>query len=1007
MVSDLAQAGRPLKLTPMSLPPLEKNEREARATASYPGAPVVKTVEPNFGLRHGWKQIEVFGSNFNKGLKLYIGGKEALRVRRVSSTHIQAMTPGNTFIGSADVIVENPDGKRGGLLNGFLYEGSIFEVPGYNVPPDWNWITDVKLVDMNKDGKRDFLLAAPWTPHEENEYGNLLIYLQGPDRDGDGVPNFERIRRNNVLNDSKSQFTNLAVGDLDKDGDMDFVAVGRVGLLYFSVKPLVNRVYLNDGSCNFIVKDLPGNAPSKGVEIGDVNRDGNPDIVIANMNAQSQLLLGDGKGDFRDATETHFPRAALWTSHIHLVDVDADGDLDAVLANTSSKKSKEGSPNLLYSNDGAGHYQDRTAAWAFPSGNLRSFKVDSADFDRDGDKDLVIAGAGQNQLLVNDGRGRFTVRKIPSYPVKDRHSGAMKDTSTSSNYFVTFSDMNVDGYPDLAVCAREASVMLYINVPDGSGGRTFKARPDLIDPRPAGHGSEAIALADVNGDRRPDLTIASGNEQTPLWINHGEKGFRFATCNVKQNLPYTDWVSRSCAIGDLNGDGEPDIAMGLHHEREVMLFLQGKEGWVRKDFVEPSVLTGKSVVETVAIADVDGDRDQDIVLGLRGQPSILLLNDGKANFETAKGPRALPRTPMGTSEILPVDVDLDGDTDLVMCNWERGLRFSVRGQLNSLFINEGGGRFVDRTGPNLPRHSASARGGAVGDVNRDGYPDIVLGCMKPSLFGKGMQNRLYLNRGKEAPGQFTDASHLLPGGKRKTTDAALCDVDGDGKLDIFFANELTLRAQEGEDQLYHQKTDGGFEDWSDHLPRINRNSWEVRVLDFNRDRAMDVLVPRPYWNFEQGYGPKVEYGRLLLYGNNGQGSFELPDVRPFGYMDQELDSWCGSCVGDLDGDGYPDIVESVDGQVRIHQTFLRTKAVAHPVYAEVRVGAEVEFDASSTHLPWGIKATSVSWQFGDGQKATGNKIKHRYKKPGRYRVTLKVTDSAGNQDADRVNVVVR
>ncbi len=157
--------------------------------------------------------------------------------------------------------------------------------------------------------------------------------------------------------------------------------------------------------------------------------------------------------------------------------------------------------------------------------------------------------------------------------------------------------------------------------------------------------------------------------------------------------------------------------------------------------------------------------------------------------------------------------------------------------------------------------------------------------------------------------------------------------------------------------MYRQGKDGKFEDWSQHLPAINRLTWEVSALDFNLDRAQDIFFLRSYGNYNAGYSPKGEYGRLMLNVNDGKGTFSLPTVRQFDYIDKELDWWYGSCVDDLNGDKYPEVVECVDGQVRIHQTFLRTKAVAHPVYAEVPVGKAIQLDASSTHFPWGLNGT--------------------------------------------------
>jgi hypothetical protein len=437
-----------------------------------------------------------------------------------------------------------------------------------------------------------------------------------------------------------------------------------------------------------------------------------------------------------------------------------------------------------------------------------------------------------------------------------------------------------------------------------------------------------------------------------------------------------------------------------------MLFLQGREGWTRRDFTDPSFLVADSVVENISHADVDGDRDQDLIIGLRGKPSVLLINDGRANYKQAEGRNALPPTPMATSESLPVDVDRDGDMDLVMCNWARGL-LAAGSQKNSLFINNGNGVFEDRSEEYLPQVKSTARGGDVGDINGDGYPDIVFACMTSTLLGGAMENQLYLNKGNQAPGRFVDASHLLPPNDAKSTDAVLSDFDGDGRLDILFSNEVDMKGRGGVDHFYRQGKDGKFEDWSSHLPSINRLTWEVRALDFNLDGAQDIFFLRSYGNYNAGYSPVGEYGRLLLNVNDGKGDFSLPTVRQFDYIDKELDWWYGSCVGDLNGDRYPEIVQCQDGQVRINQTFLKTKAVAHPVYTEVPAGQAIQFDASSTRFPWGLRAKSYAWEFGDGKKGTGEKVSHAYAKRGTYTVELSVTDGAGHTDGDRVAVIVK
>ncbi len=173
----------------------------------------------------------------------------------------------------------------------------------------------------------------------------------------------------------------------------------------------------------------------------------------------------------------------------------------------------------------------------------------------------------------------------------------------------------------------------------------------------------------------------------------------------------------------------------------------------------------------MALGDVDGDGDLDLVFGNSVSQNRLYLNDGKGKFTDATAARWPGR---GWSNAVSLgDVDGDGDLDLVL---------ATHGQ-NRLYLNEGKGKLNDATASRLPKDVDLTKAMGLRDVDGDGDLDLVFGN---EVFGNGGQNRLYLNDGK---GKFTDATaSRLPKEIDSTNAVGLGDVDGDGDLDLVFGN---------------------------------------------------------------------------------------------------------------------------------------------------------------------------------------------------------------------------
>lgn len=345
--------------------------------------------------------------------------------------------------------------------------------------------------------------------------------------------------------------------DLDGDKDLDiFLAQGTS-----SLDGRQNRILINDGHGNFsdeTATRLPqAMNNSAGADAADIDRDGDIDIIVANLGPE-QLLLNDGHGHFTDASAARLPPPLAnvmedISAEARFFDVDRDGDLDILVGNENpfSRDPLGGAQNRLWINDGRGHFADETAA-RLPLVTDQTAAFAFGDIDGDGDGDLVVANAGQDRILINNGRGVFTDETAARLP-------ALNDASRDAK----LGDVDGDGKLDLFVVnSRAQQNRLYFNNGRGVFTDVTSARlPALLDT------SNAIALADLDGDGDLDAYIANSGpflrdahdftgEQNRLYLNNGHGRFRDKT--LKYSPPLTD-PSTGVAVGDVNGDGLPDI----------------------------------------------------------------------------------------------------------------------------------------------------------------------------------------------------------------------------------------------------------------------------------------------------------------------------------------------------------------------------------------------------------------------------------------------------------------
>jgi hypothetical protein len=363
-----------------------------------------------------------------------------------------------------------------------------------------------------------------------------------------------------------------------------------------------------------------------------------------------------------------------------------------------------------------------------------------------------------------------------------------------------------------------------------------------------GEYTNAVELADINGDGRVDILFANGgNYEQPgppefsrVFLNQGSgRLFKEVTKDVLGSEPMV--AARAIRVADLNDDGNADIVVGTSYSTQSRLFLGEGHGRFR-DATATNLPQIKASVGDVKVGDADGDGDLDLTLADWGPGNpmtnvggrtMLWLNDGNGRFLDATANR-MPRVAVRFSWNLEfVDVDNDYDLDIMVSSKKSAGSF--------LFENNGKGRYKDVTKGRLPQYTNNYEFEPM-DLTGDGWLDVI--TMND---GEHVDDGPYARRNhifvNDRHGGFVNASQRLWKDRdNPAVDdnlAVMLDYDSDGDPDVLVASLA------GPDRILINNGRGHLRLHTDFMNSFTgdptHGTLGTAVADLNGDHKLDVV----------------------------------------------------------------------------------------------------------------------------------------------------------------------
>ena len=610
---------------------------------------------------------------------------------------------------------ENPRSGRD-PANGSLWRRHVIGSIG-------SWGKDVELADFDSDGRLDVATRSPKramiffqsspTSWQRTEFGKLNLGsegMTGGDIDGDGQTDL--VLRGVWLRNpgaasarSISNWIQYAIGDAPAEFKAlitDLNGDGIADVLYSSSEGTADIVWWTsaDGDPTGAWKSHTILADMEKVhtlEAADMDLDGDIDVVLGQMHTSAKgeiMILHNVGGDGARWTKQVVGRGGLHNGVV--ADIGNDGDYDIYGANWT------GNPPLrIWEN----HLETKgpLERWTYrqiTNRHTRTFGLDFGDMDSDGRADIVsgefwyrnpggdLLGewaqaafpTGMHVFLVtdsdDDGRADAIAQKddgeIGIYWVKHQSGDTGWDTVRIGGVPRASHALGAQGYARVSMLDGKGSAIL---ISSGDGIYTFRVPPNpqggnwprtRISPRPS---DEGLAVGDIDGDGLPDVAATTGNAKGVEWYQNpgdGSADWPAYTIGSFADAVFPDRVG----LGDLNGDGRLDIVAteenGGENDAETYWWEQPPDTYSVP--WQARRITSWATTNSLDVADMDGDGVLDVVLAEhRGQMRLSVWrNDGRGQFTESRIGAGMESHLGGRA----VDLSGDGDLDIVSIAWD-------------------------------------------------------------------------------------------------------------------------------------------------------------------------------------------------------------------------------------------------------------------------------------------------------------------------------------------------
>jgi len=644
---------------------------------------------------------------------------------------------------------------------------------------------------------------------------------------------------------------------------------GKVDLISASQDKSTLSVLTNDGSGHFVLASSPavGNQPFSAVA-ADVNGDSKVDLISANWGGNTlTALTNNGGGGFVLASTLNVGSGPF---AVVAADVNRDVKVDLICANIYDNTL------MVLTNNGSGGFvtSGTYAVGSFPWG------LTEADVNGDGTVDLICANFQGNDLsvLTNDGSGHFVLASSP-------------DVGYQPVSVVTV-DVNGDGKVDL-ISASQGDSTLSVVTNDGIGGFVTFGTYTL------GSLPETATAADVNGDGKVDLIWGSLNANTlTVMTNNGVGGF--ATAGTWSVGNQAQWVTAA----DVNGDGKLDLICANYRTSNLSVLTNATP-------FPPSalpVITGFSPMAATNGASVMLSGNN---FSSAASNNIVYFGAVRAAVTAASVTNLTVTVPVGAT-YGPITETVNGLTaysDLPFLPTFPGM-----GQINSSSlapaVNLGSGN-----GPSLT---------IIGDLDRDGKPDLVeINAYDGSLW-------VYQNISTSST--LTTASFAPPvvftfGGNVRDSllGLGLADLVGDGHLDIVVANTFSnvISIFQTVSSPGNLLTTNSFASRVD-IPMAG-GPISIAMGDLDGDGRPDIVVANEH-NNTVSVLRNISTGGMITAGSFAPAvSFATPSSP----------RWL--TIADMDGDGKPDLVMANGGDTSHGLSVFRNSSSSGNIAFDLRV----------------------------------------------------------------------